>query len=136
MTGWTAVATIVALMAVATIGLNASLWMRHKAMAAARGDWSTADFLAELGAAGIDPAVATPLAHEIATLYFAGTAPRLSDRLTDDLKIDPEDLADIIQRVATAAGQTTPPAEPAPALFTIADLARFLQARQMDRTPA
>lgn len=132
MSGWAVVGTIMVLFVFATIGLNASLWRRHKAMAARRVYWTEADFVAELLDSGHPPMLAAELLEEIRPYYFAACAPRSADRISRDLAIDPDELMDIVERVSSKLGQPQPdPKSPehVPELATVGDLARYLRDR-------
>lgn len=136
MSGWTAVVTIVGLMAVATIGFNASLWMRHRSVAAARGGWREADFVAALAGRGCSPAVIDAVRAELTGYYYADLAPRPDDDLATLLRIDPDELTDIVERLFDRLGIAVVDREHGPTPATVGDLADQVERRRIQPTNA
>lgn len=134
MNGWAVVAFVAVMVVIATVGFNASLWFRHRAMAVARGDWSEADLHAQCRDSDLGDGIADVLVQHLVPFYYAGCVPRLEDRLVDDLRIDPDDLMDVIEQASRDLGQRQPSTsqpETVPVLDTVGDLARYLQNRSI-----
>ncbi|URW76175.1 hypothetical protein M9980_02790 [Sphingomonas donggukensis] len=136
MSGWTAVVTIVGLMVVATIGFNASLWMRHKSVAAARGGWNDDDFRAALAGQGCSAEVIDAVRGELAPHYYADLAPRPEDDLAELLRIDVDELTEIVARLFDRLGVTPVEQEQIPPLATVADLADYIKRGRAHLTEA
>lgn len=136
MSGWTAVITIVGLMVVATIGFNASLWMRHKSVAAARGGWSEDDFRAALAGQGCSAEVIDAVRGELTPYYYADLAPRPEDDLAELLRIDADELAEIVTRLFDRLGVAPVEQEHIPPLATVGDLADYIERRRAHLTKA
>ncbi|MHA6722292.1 hypothetical protein [Sphingomonas sp. RS2018] len=133
MSGWAAAITIVVLMTVAVIGFNASLWLRHRALAAARGGWSEADFSSAMAAAGVSPEVTEAVRSILGDYYMADLAPQPDDDLADVLRISSEEQEEIVERLFTALGRPEPireVPEHIPDLRTVEDLALHMQRRR------
>jgi len=129
--GWATAGLLVCLLLVATIGFNLSQWMRHRSLAAARGDWTADDFDRAMAGQGIGSDTIAAVRDELASYYMAGLAPRPEDDLVTLLWIDPDELCDIVERLFDRLDLPLPdPPRTLPAIRTVADLASYI-----DRQP-
>jgi len=129
--GWATAGLLLGLIVVATLGFNLSLWMRHRSLAAAQGGWSGEDFDRAMAERGVAPDVSAAVRDELASYYMAGLAPRPDDDLDGVLRMDPEDLGDIVERLFDRLTLPLPDQQRMlPAMRTVSDLTDYI-----DRQP-
>ncbi len=132
MNGWVMVGAIVALFVLVTIGLNARLWCRHKALVAIRPAWDGEAFLAVMKNEGVDCEISTVVFAEFRPFYMAGMLPHPDDDIKHMLRIDPDDLVDIVEAIVESLGQPMPESaspEYSPVFQTVGDVARWVNKR-------
>lgn len=136
MTGGQKAAAIIALVVIAMIAFNWSLWRRLKAARAVRGEWSDADFDAMLVAGGVSPSVPPIVRRVVAHLYGAGVSPHPDDDFARFLTVDADEVEDIVAQ-AWAIADLPPPTvgqpERIPPMKDLRDLAAYLDARMAAR---
>ncbi len=106
-------------------------------MAAARGDWSEADFEASLETLGCSTIVVTALRGEIASYYSAGLIPRADDDLATQLAIDADELEVIVERLFRALDLPEPTGsdpEQIPSMVSVGEIAVYIQRRYDELT--
>lgn len=131
MSGWAIGAFAVCLMAVATVGFNLSQWMRYRSLAAAQGNWTADDFNDAMTRQGVSRGTSAAIRDELGTYYMAGLAPRPEDDIATLLRIDPDELTDIVKRLFDRLDLPLPgQPQTLPPLRTVADLAGYI-----DRQP-
>ncbi|WP_230770349.1 hypothetical protein [Sphingomonas sp. Leaf4] len=128
MTGGQKAAAIIALVVIAMVAFNWSLWRRLKAAQAERAGWSAADFDAQLVANGVSAQVAV-LVRELvsAPFYGAGIAPHPDDDFARFLAVDETEVADIAATGCEELGADRPEPTDVPPIRDLSDLAEYLQ---------
>ncbi len=127
MTGGQKAAAIIALVVIAMIAFNWSLWRRLKAAQAERAGWSAADFDAQLVANGVSAPVAVLVRELVQPYYGADIAPHPDDSFARFLAVDETEVADIAATGCEALGADRPEPTDVPPIRDLRDLAEYLQ---------
>lgn len=139
MTGGQKAAAIIALVVVAMVAFNWSLWRRLKASQGTRAAWSDDDFDAMLVARGVSPAIPPAVRVAVAHLYGTGVSPHPDDDFARFLAIDGDEIEDIVadawDRLSLPRPDRDRP-EQVPVLKDLADMADYLDQRYRTLRPA
>jgi len=122
-------ATVIALVVVATVAFNISLYRRMRAHLANMPAWTGERFDDALAERGVAPQIAPVLRDVLRPHYGAGVAPHPDDSFAKFLQLDEDEVLDMVEE-AFVALRLPLPAKGAmvevPVLRTVADVADYL----------
>ena len=122
-------ATVIALVVVATVLLNVSLYRRMKARLAEMPAWTDERFDAALAERGVAPEIAPVLRDVLRPHYGAGVAPHPDDNFAKFLQLDEDEVLDMVEEAFVALRLPLPDRGAmveVPVLKTVADMAQYL----------